>query len=404
MKRSIILIAVFVFGIQAANHREAPIGGVDHKADISDFYAFVSGPARVTFILCLDPSPETRPEPFDPGILYEIKIDNNFDAVEDIAFQFRFSAEERLPGVFKSFGEAKAAPVISRPNPPAQNHQVKMIKDGGAHALPPGVRVFVGTVDNEFWMDLGLTTFDAANVRVRASGIPGVLTDAEDKARRNFASDTAAGYAVNAIAIEVPVAALGSQGAIGAWASTSRQLAASGEWRQVRRMGNPLVNELLIGAAARDRFSLGQPKDDALFARFFLDPAIATQFKALTKGAMTVPSPPRQDVVLALFTYQGKSAGPLADMLRLDTGVPPTPYARSSRLGLLGGDPAGYPNGRRLQDDVTDIVLRVVAGGVLLHGFDKFPNNRLGDGVNINDKPPVLSFPFFTEYGSSAPR
>ena len=169
-------------------------------------------------------------------------------------------------------------------------------------------------------------------------------------------------------------------------------------------MGNPLVNELLIGAAARDRFSVDQPGNDAQFAKFFLDPAIATAFKSLTKGAMAVPAPPRQDVVRALFAYKGKAAGPVADMLRLDTNVPPTPYARSSRLGLLGGDPAGYPNGRRLQDDVTDIVLRVVAGGVLADGFNKFPNNRLGDGVNVNDKPPVTAFPFLTEYGNAAPR
>lgn len=84
----------------------------------------------------------------------------------------------------------------------------------------------------------------------------------------------------------------------------------------------------------------------------------------------------------------------MADILRLNTGAPATPYAQASRLGLIGGDPAGFPNGRRVYDDVTDIALRVVMGGVLVSGFNKFPNNRLGDGVSVNGKDPVLSFPF----------
>jgi hypothetical protein len=92
----------------------------------------------------------------------------------------------------------------------------------------------------------------------------------------------------------------------------------------------------------------------------------------------------------------GTPAGPVADLLRLNTGVAPTHPASTlfSRLGLLGGDPAGFPNGRRLEDDVTDLALRLVVGGVLSPGFNKFPNNALGDGVNVNDAPYRTSFPY----------
>jgi hypothetical protein len=91
---------------------------------------------------------------------------------------------------------------------------------------------------------------------------------------------------------------------------------------------------------------------------------------------------------------RGTRPGPVADLLRLNTGVRPTPFDRASRLGLLGGDPAGFPNGRRPLDDVTDITLRAVVGGVLAAGFNVFPNNRLGDGVNIDDRATRTRFPF----------
>lgn len=90
----------------------------------------------------------------------------------------------------------------------------------------------------------------------------------------------------------------------------------------------------------------------------------------------------------------GTPSGPIADLLRVNVGVAPTAFAQASRLGLFGGDAAGYPNGRRPLDDVTDIVLRVVVGGVLIPAFNAAPNNRLGDGVNVNDMPVVATFVF----------
>jgi hypothetical protein len=154
---------------------------------------------------------------------------------------------------------------------------------------------------------------------------------------------------------------------------------------------------------------MSQPKDDAQFANFALDPVLARIVNAAYNGAVAIPPAPRTDL-LPLVTYappiaaQGTPAGPVADLLRLNTGVPATPPAQANRLGVLGGDPAGYPNGRRLMDDVTDIALRVVVGGVLVQGFNKAPNNILGDGVNVNDAPYKTEFPYLAECPSGRDR
>jgi hypothetical protein len=173
-----------------------------------------------------------------------------------------------------------------------------------------------------------------------------------------------------------------------------------GPWRQVQRMGNPLINELIIGTGSKDRFSMDEPKNDAQFAGFFLNPLLGTVFGSL---GIPVPPAPRNDL-LPLVTYAapiaapGTPSGPIADLLRLNTGVAPTPADRASRLGLIGGDPAGYPNGRRLFDDVTDITLRVAVGGVLVNppfrGFNPGINGRLGDGVNVDDARYHAAFPY----------
>lgn len=468
----------------AANHREAPITALDHKADITDVFAFRSynaggtpaGAGRVTMIMCVDPllEPGNGPNwfPFDPDILYEIKVDNNNDAVEDIVFQFRFFTEQRLPNLFQTYvgaGSGINAPANSPPPVPPgtpivpprinsfgsvglglrQSYQVTTIKGGVSTPLtgtgpffvvPPhvgprtmdylalfnagtyttntsDVNVFAGTVDDPFWIDLG-AAFDTLNLR--SSVAPGALSAAQDAANQNFASDTVSGYSVNAIAIEVPVASLTRTGAeepststaatIGVWATTSRPRvtvrrsplpsASSGVYHQVQRMGNPLINELLVGTGYKDRFSMDQPKNDGQFASFFLDPALARVLNAATGGLISIPTPPRLDL-LPLVTYAPPIAatstptGPVADLLRLNTGVAPTPPSSSnaSRLGLLGSDPAGYPNGRRVFDDVTDISLRAVAG-VLNPSFNVFPNNRLGDGVNVNDTTYRTDFPY----------
>ena len=468
----------------AANHREAPITALDHKADITDFFAFRSydgdtGLDKVTFILDVDPllEPANGPTlfPFDPEILYEIKIDNNHNVTPDVIFQFRFTTEEfRLPGVYTAVagvGESGAVdpdtgklvvpPRITTFDNPGlnqvQTYTVTMIENGVAqeltnpdggpfYAVPAnagartmdygalfdaatydlgnGVNVFAGTVDDPFWIDLG-AAFDTANFRTLSTGVPGVLSDEEDAAEQNFASDTVSGYAVNAIAVEVPISMVrrsdglgvrSPNATIGAWGTTSRPRELVNprirvfprQFRQVQRMGHPLINELIIGIGSKDRFSMDSPKADAQFADFFLDPPIARIVEALYGGVLTIPEAPRLDL-LPLVVYTAPiinplaeaftPAGPFADILRLNVSVPATPVSSASRLGLIGGDPAGYPNGRRLYDDVVDIVLRVGVGGVLTTDADgeslnRFPNNRLGDGVNVNDAPYRTSFPY----------
>lgn len=492
-------------GLQAANHREAPITAIDRLADITDFYAFVSydNPDKVTLVLDVDPflEPSNGPTyfPFDPEITYAIRVDNNHDAVEDIIFEFRFQTEIRTPGLlaasFNSYlgaGNGIPAPANS-PAPVApgtplipaavtaldgcvpgacadglslrQTYTVTMIRGNqrtvlnggqkliavptnsgprtmpnwpklyqdGTYTLGNGIKVWAGTADDPFWIDLG-ATFDSLNFRAEGFVLPGVLTAAQEADdHNNFAADDVAGFNVNAIAIEVPIALLTSDGqkhaasdkqaTIGTWGTTSRPrtvvrkkpgsniTTTSTATRQVQRMGNALFNELIIGLGSKDRFSMDVPKNDSQFAGFALDPLLARALNAIYPAAfgvdLPVPAVPRTDLLPLVqysnfgslvaavggFADPGLPAGPVADVLRLNTGIPPTPQAQIKRMGLLAGDAAGYPNGRRFEDDVTDISARAVAG-ILTFGLGTFPYNRIGDGVNANDTNYQPSFPY----------
>jgi hypothetical protein len=464
----------------AASHREAPITALDEKADITDLFAFVSydNASKVTLILNVDPllEPSNGPNyfPFDPNVLYAIRIDNNNDAVEDVVFEVRFQTEIRRPEVFTGFvgaGNGIVAPANSpapvAPGtpivPPAitaldgpgseglnlrQRYTVTMVRGGvrttltnasgqplfavpsnvgprtmpnypalaqqGIYNLTSGVRVFAGTVEDPFYIDVG-AVFDTLNFRTAAGG--GVLSpsmDADDNT--NFAPDHLSGFNVNTIAIEVPKTMLTQTGnmepasspaaTIGVFGTTARARLTvrraplpaedSGSFSQIQRMGNPLINELLIGTGFKDRWSMSQPKDDSQFADMLLDPLLARVFNAAF--GINVPPPPRNDL-LPLVQYRppiaasGTPTGPVADLLRLNTGVAPTSAGARRRLGALAGDFGGFPNGRRVSDDVTDIAARVVAG-VLNPAFNVSPNNRIGDGVNTNDRAYQETFPY----------
>jgi hypothetical protein len=474
----------------ASSHREAPVTALDHTADITDFYAFVSydHPDRATFIMNVDPflQPSNGPNyfPFDPSIVYQILIDNNQTALPAVVFRFQFQTNILSPGLpvgFAGAGNGLNAPANS-PSPvspgtpivpPAitslsgegaaglslqQTFTVSMIKDGrtidltnttgnpliavpsnvGPRTMPDynslaaqgiyslqgrdasDIRVFAGTVADPFFIDLG-ATFDSLNYRA-GTGVE-ALTAAQDvNDQLNTAPDSVAGFNVNTIAIEVPISLLTSDGSIhaatdpkgtiGAWATTSRARVSirqtprfdqhlvqqGGELAQVQRLGNPLINELVIGTGSKDYWSMSFPVNDSQFAAFDLDPLIARVFNAVY--GFKIPDPPRTDL-LPLVTYaapiapSGTPAGPIADMLRLNTGVPPTSAAKRKRLGLIAGDAAGFPNGRRLTDDVVDIVERVGIGGILSGpSFNVAPNNLLGDGVNAPDVPPQETFPY----------
>jgi len=476
-------------GAFASSHREAPITALDHTADITDFYAFVSydHPGFVTFILNVDPflQPSNGPNyfPFDPSIVYQILVDNNQTALPAVIFRFQFQTnlspiEAAVPVGFAGAGNGVDTPANSpAPVPPGtplvppaitslsgpgaaglgflQTFTVSMIKGGtttaltnttgnpliavpsnvgprtmpdynalaeqGIYELQGGgaseIKVWAGTAADPFFIDLG-ATFDSLNYRA-GRDVEALTADQDKNNYLNSAPDSVAGFNVNTIAIEVPITLLTSDGnvhpatdvqaTIGAWATTSRAMTtvlnspnpakASGPLAQIQRFGNPLINELVIPTGMKDFWSMSFPVNDSQFASFDLDPTIARVFNAVYGFA--IPAPPRTDL-LPLVTYAAPitqntktPAGPIADLMRLNTGVPATTFEKRSRLGLIGGDPAGYPNGRRLTDDVVDITERVAIGGVLAGPqFNVAPNNLLGDGVNASDVPPQETFPY----------
>ncbi|HEX3878578.1 MAG TPA: DUF4331 domain-containing protein [Bryobacteraceae bacterium] len=442
--------------VLASSHREAPITALDQKADITDWYAFVSPekPGYVVFIMNVDPflEPSNGPNyfPFDPGILYEMKIDNNKDGYSDVTFQFRFKTEIQQPGVFTGYvgNLAGIAPITSLTGPGAagmnlvQTYSVTMktatntedlgvgqtlnavpanvgprtmpnyssLRQQGIYTLSNNIRVFAGTVADPFFIDLG-AAFDSLNFRKAAGG--GVLSAAQDADdTHNYAPNAVSGYDCNTIALEVPIAMLTSgnqmfpasdkRAVIGTWATTSRRqvtvlgVGGEGRWAQVQRMGNPLINELLIGTGSKDRFSTDQPKNDAQFAPFLLNPLLGQIFGSL---GIPVPPAPRTDLLI-LAQYMAPicpgctaaDAGPVADLLRLNTGIAAPPIGTTQhRLGFLAGDTNGFPNGRRLNDDVVDIASRAV-GGILVDG--KKYGTAIGDGVNTPAVSPDAAFPF----------
>ncbi|HWP91196.1 MAG TPA: DUF4331 domain-containing protein [Thermodesulfobacteriota bacterium] len=449
---------------EAANHREAPITALDRTADITDWFAFRSyEPGRentLTMILGVDPllEPSNGPNyfPFDPEIAYRLIVDNNRDAVDDIIYEFRFFTEIRLPGVFTGFvGNLNFGPI-----PPItelfgdgdaginlrQTYTVAVLNGDGSVACAPisvdtnenpliavpsnvgpktmpnyedlagqgiftvelcdgtQIRVFAGTVDDPFYIDLG-GTFDSLNT-------PVVVLQGQDDADGiivGAARDDVSGFNVNIIALEVPIDAVtlgegippadSPNAVIGTYGATFRPtfrtfgqpIPPDAELVQIQRMGNPLINELIIGTGSKDLFSMSEPQDDAQFADFFLpQPLAATLLN--TEFGVNIPPGPRNDL-LPLVLYippicagcNPAGEGPIADLLRLNVAFTTDPLNRS-RLGALAGDFGGHPNGRRVFDDVTDIFLRVGAG-VLNPDFNVAPNNQLGDGVNRNDFP-----------------
>jgi Domain of unknown function (DUF4331) len=442
----------------ASSHREAPITALDRSADVTDWYAFVSydNPNNVTFILNVDPllEPANGPNyfPFDPSVLYEMHVDNNQDGLDDVTFQFRFKTQIRVPQLFTGFvgGIAGIPPITALSGAGSeglslrQTYTVTMVKNGksicldegktlfavpsnvgpltmpdypslfkqGVHGLADGVKVWAGTADDPFFIDLG-AFFDSVNFRSGTGPILSSAIDADDT--HNYAPDAVGGYNVNSIVLEVPITLLtvdgkihpagDKQAVIGTYGSTSRPEItvrrspspdqSLGTFQQVNREGNSLINEAVIGTGFKDRFSMDSPAKDAQFSNFVLNPVAAGVLSTL---GVPVPPNPRTDLLL-LVQYEApicpgcgpKDAGPVADLLRLNTGIPPTPVGSQKRLGFIAGDVAGYPNGRRPIDDVFDISLRALEG--ILVDSTKF-GLALGDGVNTKTEGFNNSFPY----------
>jgi hypothetical protein len=443
----------------ASSHREAPISALDHSADVTDWYAFVSyhHPDRVTMILNVDgflePSNGPNYFPFDPNVRYVMNVDNNQSGKASLQFVFRFKTEIRQPGVFTGFvGGIGGFPQITSLEGAGseglslrQTYTVTMIKNGVATDLTDGktlyavpsnagpltmpkynalftqgiydlgnkVRVFAGTVDDPFYIDLG-AAFDSFNFRMNAGGILSAREDADDT--HNYAPDAVAGFNVNSIALEVPITMLTvdgqfhnaseKQAVIGTYGETDRQritvrrlngqVNGEGSWRQVNREGNSLINELIIGTGSKDLFSVSDPANDGQFASFFLDPLLAHLYSSILN--IPIPPAPRTDL-LPLVQYMppicpgctASDSGPIADLLRLNTGIPPTPVGSQKRLGFLAGDLAGFPQGRRPIDDVVDIASRAVVG--ILADPAKY-GAAVGDGVNTKGDGFETTFPY----------
>jgi hypothetical protein len=442
----------------ASSHREAPITALDRSADVTDWYAFVSydNPNNVTMILNVDPllEPANGPNyfPFDPSVLYEMLIDNNQDGIPDVVFQFRFTTNIFQPNLFTGFvGNLDGFPPITSLRGPGaeglslvQTYTVTMVKNGkstllndgqtlyavpsnvgpktmpdyqtlfnqGIQTLSDGIKVWAGTADDPFFIDLG-AFFDSVNFR---SGVGPILSSAIDADNtHNYAPDAVGGYNVNSIVLEVPITMLtvdgkihpatDKQAVIGTYGSTSRHHITVrrspnpdqnyGSMQQVNREGNSLINEAIIGTGFKDRFSMDFPVNDSQFANFVLEPVAAGVLSSL---GVPVPPNPRTDLLI-LAQYEPPicpgcgptDAGPVADLLRLNTGIPATPVGSQLRLGFIAGDLAGYPNGRRPIDDVFDISLRAIEG--ILVDSTKY-GLALGDGVNTKTEGFNNSFPY----------
>ena len=261
-----------------------------------------------------------------------------------------------------------------------------------------GIKVFAGQRAETFYIDLG-AVFDTVNLR-RFPPLLTALEDAND-AVNPFGVNRFSGFNVNSVAIEVPIARITKDGksadqtstpVIGMYASTARQkikhlvgdgtAKLAGPWIQVSRLANPLVNELIIDTPSKDGWNSQEPEDEAQFQEFYKNPSIA-QALALVFNVPVTPTP-RTDLMSLLLKYPGQAlagnncGSPCSELLRLNLKVSPTQPENQKRLGGLADvpDPAGFPNGRRPNDDVTDIAIRVVGGANYIAA-------RAGDGVNF---------------------
>lgn len=457
----------------ASSHREAPFITEMPKVDATDVYMFRSYETGregfVTLIANYLPleDPYGGPNFFflDPEALYEIHVDNNGDAVEDMTFQFRLNNAFQSRAVPVN-GVNVPVPLINigpfGPTPEANDANKNLIEtyslnlvrgnrrtgqsqpvvnmtaggnsfrkpldNIGTKSIPnyqqfadnhifrvaiPGCaegRVFVGQRREGFFIDLG-GTFDLINFNPLGpeSGGPSRLADKN----------------VTTFAIEVPIACLASAGSpiIGAWTTSSLRQARvlnprprgsatltpsgasgvgpsveGGPWTQVSRLSAPLVNELVIGMPDKDRFNASEPRNDAQFATYVTNPVLPELIEILFPAAIAPNQFPRTDLVSVFLTGIAQlnmpTGGAPAEIMRLNTTTPVVAFGSQNTLGVIGGDNAGYPNGRRPGDDVVDISLRVVMGKLLPAAVAPAGQLPFTDGVRATPELFRASFPY----------
>jgi len=464
------LLSALAPAAQASSHREAPFITRQPKVDGTDFYMFRSyEPGReqfVTLIANYVPLQDAYGGPnfftMDPDALYEIHIDNNGDAREDLTFQFRFTNTFKN-AAFNVGGKSVPIPLVINGGPindvnpaglnvretytvdvvrgdrrggrqavrmagsgatvfdkPVDNIGNKSIPDyagyAGKHVYTvsiPGcavpARMFVGQRKDPFVVNLG-ETFDLINIKAPAVEF---LANAEKNARDDLDDKN-----VTSIELEVAASCLtaGGEPVIGGWTTASlrqgRLLNPSGgskeggAWTQVSRLGMPLVNEVVIGLKDKDRFNHSKPFQDGQFADYVTNPTLPALVEVLfgSAGAKAPTNFPRNDLVKVFLTgVQGLNQPAnvkASEMLRLNTSIAPVAKGAQKRLGVIDGDNAGFPNGRRPGDDVVDIALRVVMGKLCTLNIGCAPGDaragaiRFTDGAFLDDSFFAAAFPY----------
>lgn len=459
----VLASTTLVPAVGASSHREAPSISRDPTADNTDFYAFVSpdNANTVTFVANYIPLEDPAGGPnffsFGDDVLYSINVDNDGDGKDDIQYQFRFHTTVRNPKTFLyNTGQ------ITRLDDPnwnmPQTYSVSRVEHGKKTQLADGLftppddigprstpnyhalasqavytldgvhgdgKVFAGQRDDPFFVDLG-SIFDLLGLRpfnmAHRISLP---TEA--------GRDDVQGFNVHSIILQVPITDLtrdhsmpkdakDPKAIIGAYASASRHKTTilnedgtdteRGQFVQVSRLGQPLINEVIIPLLLKDKWNRSDPADDSFFERHYLNPEVPGLINFLYPPLPDAPTTGRTDLVAVLLTgipgLNAPGTGKEADLLRLNMMIPPSSTDPNAvdRLGVMAL-PApqldGYPNGRRLADDVVDIEVRALAcgyGPVLHAAFglcDLTPNDMLGDGVDHNDVPFQTSFPYVAD-------
>jgi hypothetical protein len=438
----------------ASSHREAPLISADLEADNTDTYFFMDPNAggRVILIGNWIPLEEPAGGPnfshFGEKIRYEFNVDWDGDAIEDVVYRIQFTRHVRNPDTWlqntgpvssptdpnlnvyytykvekivgPSPNQGLAAKIVlgddlleapnnvgpkSFPGDPASSGYGKGSRIAETvYSIDQDTKVYAGPRADGFYADLGMI-FDLINFR------PGTLPGNVGGGKNDLA-----GFNTHTIALSVPAYQLTKNhtfptdtadpnAIISMWSSTWRlktrvlsetgqKPTESGDWVQVSRLAVPLVNEVVVPLGQKDLFNASFPKDDAQFAPSVLDPEVPKILKALFN--VDSPAAPRTDLLAVVLGVDGLTRRPgevVSDQLRLNVAVFPTPPSLANRMGVLGGDLAGFPNGRRPYDDVVDIELQILAG-VLVDTFNHSPNNALGDGVDGPDKPYNPAFPY----------
>jgi hypothetical protein len=405
-----------------SSHREAPAISKDPVADNTDTYAFVSpdDPGTVTIISNYLPleAPFGGPNFFEFGddVLYEIHIDNDADGRPDITYQFEFTTEVRNPDTFLY----NTGPITTIDSPnwnrrqfysvtrldrwrqrvlatqlacppcnigPSSTANYEALASQGVHSIPGGHTVFAGQRLEGFYVDLG-AIFDLGDLRpLQNLHLASMVPPAPGV-------NASHGFGVHAIALKIPISQLTKDGStptnpmsqkavIGVWAAAKRRRAVvrepgfafeAGPWIQVSRLGNPLFNEVIVPMGDKDRWNALPACEDKLFAKYVEHPELAGLLPVLYPGAfpnLAGLTAARADLVAILLTglpagvvpgFQNFTGSTYADQLRLNVAIPPTPSAKVSALGVVAGDLAGFPNGRRVFDDVVTVELRAIAG------------------------------------------